>query len=275
MQNCNQDNLELTIADSANPLTWESNIRMIKSWIHDCRDNHFACSPLASISVPARPTRLVYVGGRDADDHPRLVLSRDLPEDTRYAALSYPWGPPSSMRMTTTLQNMNAHFRGLAQDKIPLTFRDTFRTVRMLGLDYVWIDALCICQNHERDWEVEAAKMGDIYRGAQITLVAASACSTNDGFLRERKSKTSVRIPFQSTSHDSVCGEYLVTFSERGYKEDFGRDVEESFWNERGCQHPVSGEPALWAVWSSTGGDEHSDWWSRTSRVKRKPEVNK
>lgn len=207
---------------------------MIKSWIHECRDNHYACSPIASTSTPDRPTRLVYVGGRSPDDVPRLVLSRELTGDTRYAALSYPWGPPSSMRLTTTLQNMNAHVRGIAWEKLPLTFRDVLKTARMLGLDYVWIDALCIVQNHERDWQVEAAKMGDIYRGAQITLAAASARSTNDGFLQRETAKTSVRIPFQSMAHDSISGEYYVSFSERGYKEDFGRDIEESFWNERG-----------------------------------------
>lgn len=212
----------------------QNNLRTMKDWIQDCRNNHYACCPLANSAVPARPTRLVYVGDRRLGYLPRLVWSQYLPEDVRYAALSYCWGPPSNMHLITTTDTLNDRLRGISWDEIPRTFCDAFLVARMLGLDYIWIDALCIIQFDVRDWEIEAAKMGDIYRRAQITLVAASSRSTNDGFLRRMPPRESVRVPYQSSIHKPIGGQYYLTFSERGYTEEFGKDVEESMWNGRG-----------------------------------------
>lgn len=206
----------------------------MKTWIQDCRNNHFACCPLANDAVPARPTRLVYVGNRRLGELPRLVFTHDLPEDVRYAALSYCWGPPSSMRLITTADTLKSRVRGIPWDEVPQTFCDAFLVARMLGLEYIWVDALCIIQQDAQDWQIEAAKMGDIYRRAQITFAAASSMSTNDGFLRRMPPRHSVRIPYQSSVHRSIDGQFYLTFSEQGYTENFGGDVEESIWNERG-----------------------------------------
>lgn len=136
------------------------------------------------------------------------------------------------MRLVTTRQTLTSRLSGIEWEDIPRTFFDAFLAAKMLGLEYVWIDALCIIQDDERDWQVEAAMMGDIYRGAQITFVAASSRSTNDGFLGERiPGRQNISIPY---SDKYRRGNYSVTFSENGYKEKFSEDIETSKWNTRG-----------------------------------------
>jgi hypothetical protein len=101
-----------------------NNLRMMKDWIQDCRYNHFACCPLANTTIPARPTRLVYVGDRRSDNTPRLVINRDLPEEVRYAALSYCWGRESCMRLTTTKETFSSRRKAIPWDESPRTLCD-------------------------------------------------------------------------------------------------------------------------------------------------------
>jgi hypothetical protein len=44
--------------------------------------------------------------------------------------------------------------------ELPQTFRDAVSLVRQLRLRYLRIDALCIIQDDEEDWEKEASCMG-------------------------------------------------------------------------------------------------------------------
>lgn len=57
-------------------------------------------------------------------------------------------------------------------------------TVRALGFRYLWINALCIIQDSKSDWGLEAARMGDYYGSAYMTIAATSAESSIDGYLK-------------------------------------------------------------------------------------------
>ena len=58
---------------------------------------------------------------------------------------------------------------------MPKTFREAVEITRGIGLQYLWIDSLCILQDSADDWNAESTKMGRIYRGASITIFAAAA----------------------------------------------------------------------------------------------------
>lgn len=75
---------------------------------------------------------------------------------------------------------------GLPLNKFPATLRDAIIVVRKLNIRYIWIDALCIMQDSPEDWAQEASRMRDVYRGAVVTIAAASASKTSDGLFRER-----------------------------------------------------------------------------------------
>ncbi|TGJ83876.1 hypothetical protein E0Z10_g4879 [Xylaria hypoxylon] len=55
-----------------------------------------------------------------------------------------------------------------------------------MGIDYLWIDSLCIIQNDEQDWEKESAKMCDYYENAICTISASSSQDGSVPFLRQR-----------------------------------------------------------------------------------------
>lgn len=72
-------------------------------------------------------------------------------------------------------------------EELPQTFRDAIEVTKRLGLDYVWIDALCIIQSEpgcsNNDWTKEAGRMRSVYGGSFLNIAATSAMSVHEGFL--------------------------------------------------------------------------------------------
>ncbi|KAK0704849.1 heterokaryon incompatibility protein-domain-containing protein, partial [Lasiosphaeris hirsuta] len=102
----------------------------------------------------------------------------------RYATLSHCWGPPTSKPpLRTTKFNQIGHSKGIALATLTLNFLDAVLICRKLGLDYIWIDSLCIIQDDSADWEAEAAKMADIYRGSYLNIAAAAAADAHGGII--------------------------------------------------------------------------------------------
>ena len=52
---------------------------------------------------------------------------------------------------------------------------------RKLGVDYIWIDSLCIIQDDEDDWRREFALMEHVYGGSYLNIAASSATSVHGG----------------------------------------------------------------------------------------------
>lgn len=65
------------------------------------------------------------------------------------------------------------------------TIQDGALVTTTLGIPYIWIDALCILQDHNKFTEV-ASRMNEIYGGLIVALVIASSDSVKNGFLKER-----------------------------------------------------------------------------------------
>ncbi|KAK3361640.1 heterokaryon incompatibility protein-domain-containing protein [Lasiosphaeria ovina] len=172
------------VATSHNPV---ANIQLARLWRDECLRNHSACrlasagsSPLASL-----PTRLL-----DVTDPDRLFLVETGPTpptttDTTssappYVALSYAWG--AGERFLTLRENVaTLRAAGIAGSALPRTFRDAAHAARALGYGWLWIDALCIVQDDEADVARELARMGDVYRCAEMTLAAQGAASAHGG----------------------------------------------------------------------------------------------
>lgn len=64
---------------------------------------------------------------------------------------------------------------------MPQTFQDAIALTRSFGMRYLWIDSLCIIQDDQQDWEVEAQTMGDVYRNARLTVAAVAATCADTG----------------------------------------------------------------------------------------------
>lgn len=142
-------------------------------------------------------------------------------EPVQYIALSHCWGElPDEQRskwLTTRENVQNRTQDGFSIDILPATFRDAIRVTRELGKSYLWIDSLCILQDRDGDWESEAGKMQDVFRGAYCTIAATSATDSTQGFLDRPPASTSnswVRVP--SPSDAAV---FVTTFMDK-FEED-------------------------------------------------------
>jgi hypothetical protein len=52
---------------------------------------------------------------------------------------------------------------------LPRTFRDAVEATRELGVEFLWIDSLCILQDSVDDWDIESNRMHDVYRYSYLT----------------------------------------------------------------------------------------------------------
>ncbi|THV50641.1 hypothetical protein BGAL_0142g00220 [Botrytis galanthina] len=142
------------------------------NWLSNCIQKHEACN---SNNHETLPTRLILV----AEESPRLVFTSDYQERLRYATLSHSWGSHEVIKLTT--KNIGQLMKEIPLDILPKTFEDAINITQKLGIDFLWIDSLCIIQNDDDDWQREAALMSSVYGGSVITIAASSARDSTEG----------------------------------------------------------------------------------------------
>ena len=127
------------------------------------------------------PKRVIDLG----HDENSLRLYESCNESEVYAILSYCWGECSGL-LKTTSTTLESFKQEILWQQLPQTIQDAMIIIQRLGLRYVWVDSLCIVQDSYKDWETEAAKMGQYYRNAYITIAASSSASAQCGILKDR-----------------------------------------------------------------------------------------
>ncbi|KAE9364539.1 HET-domain-containing protein [Stipitochalara longipes BDJ] len=131
--------------------------------------------------APILPKRMILLGEKASTA--RLV---DTPSNTRvpYATLSYCWGEDATfMTVKDTLEDFKEN---IPMGDLPQTIKDAFCLTKGLGLDYLWVDAICIVQKEKEEWEEESQKMGHIYSNAKIVLAATRSGNVHDGMFTKR-----------------------------------------------------------------------------------------
>lgn len=155
-------------------------ITLVKKWIRSCAEEHEQCPKTPKSLLP---TRVLDVTGTD-DGHVKLYTVAPEERGT-YLALSYCWGGPQPCR--TLSSNVAAYSTAISVATLPQTIQDAIAITRRLGFPYLWIDSLCILQDDVDDKEKEILHMREIYENATLTISAASAESSADGFLHQRQ----------------------------------------------------------------------------------------
>ncbi len=128
------------------------------------------------------PTRVIAVSSTDATG-PCVFASDGAVAP--YSALSYCWGHNQDCK--TTKATLASYSKTLPLERLPQTILDAISVTRELGIPYLWVDALCIVQDDEGDVAAELSRMAQIYRDAYVTISAAGAEDSRDGFLADRK----------------------------------------------------------------------------------------
>ena len=143
-------------------------------WLSDCTENHKCYSVKTR---PVLPTRIIAIN-MERDGDARIMLGNGRAGD--YLALSYCWGAGPHPHSLTT-QNRQQYVISLPINDLPNTLANVIRTTRRLGLQFLWIGALCIIQVDDRDWQRESAKMAEIYGNAFCTISATGAGNSATG----------------------------------------------------------------------------------------------
>jgi hypothetical protein len=155
----------------------------IRRWIDRCNRKHDGCGTIRRRLHQKNPSRLIRVNGSNTDNITICVPDHDDPVD--YAALSYCWG--GDQQSKTTSENLERRLRGFSLEELPSTMKDAVSITIGLGLQYIWVDAICIVQDDMDEKNREIEVMHQIYSGAYVTIAAARAEKATDGFLQSRQ----------------------------------------------------------------------------------------
>lgn len=181
------------------------------TWVKECTSGHLRC---ANGDISSLPTRILDV--KPAGDVVTLVDGAD--KSGLYVCLSYcvrilslyvefevpeqhpdtlliKWGdhPPYVMTKAT----LSLRQSGMRLSEMPQTFVDAIAITRHLGIRYLWIDSLCICQDDVDDWARESARMCAIYSNAHLTIAAnrSSDCAGGCFHTREPRCQAVIDLP--------------------------------------------------------------------------------
>ncbi|KAJ2995681.1 hypothetical protein NUW58_g1203 [Xylaria curta] len=201
----------------------EVHLEVLKGWITDCDRNH-ECYPKAGTFTP---TRLLDIRYRGSGTIQLLINDQAHTKFGHYATLSHRWGSPQAhTKYCAYRSNIEELKRGIVISSLPRTFQDAVHIARGLGLQYLWIDSLCIIQDDPLDWERESKLMERVFSSAYCTIAASCSFGSGDGFLKPRPARRSVMMkgPQDSDAAYFVCETI----------DNFFQDVEQSELNQRG-----------------------------------------
>lgn len=182
--------------DMCSPVDWSR----VDAWIEACEVGHGLCQRLISNTRQAvrflstltiqyiealtdsagkgdpKPARIIYLGRGPKDTiTARLQDTRDFALMPAYATMSHCWGTDMPTKLT---QNVYELFHEqLPLQSIPTKFVQAMHVTKKLGLQYLWIDVLCIVQDDDSECLNEVAQMHHIYQHAQFNIAAANSSS--------------------------------------------------------------------------------------------------
>jgi hypothetical protein len=177
----------------------QPSLEILKLWLQKCIAGHKNCGGGKSRSLP---TRLLSINRDKEQFKVQLIETRGL--QGRYISLSHCWGYPVSAKLEavkSTLANYESHMHsGILWNALPHTFQDAIVVAHQLGVEYIWIDSLCIVQDSPEDWAFEASQMATIYANSLLTIAASAGLNSNAGLF------SSLPLCFQSKK---ISGEIL------------------------------------------------------------------
>ncbi|EAA26648.1 HET-domain-containing protein [Neurospora crassa] len=167
-------------SNTGSDLSWQ----IASSWMAKCLSSHRKCNQSHSVAPPL-PTRVIDVGSVGEPCPPRLHV---VTENTsgRYATLSHRWASQGMLKLE--VNNFEKFQQEIPWTSLPKTYQDAIEATRRLGIQYIWIDSLCIIQDSAdgKDWIAESAKMTSVYENSHINFAAADAVDSTQGCFFDR-----------------------------------------------------------------------------------------
>lgn len=195
---CGCDNLFAEVIYSHSSTNTRDGLKLAKVWLEECKTHH-SCLERSDATVSMLPTRLLDI----STDQVRLCLSEELDPQTNYAALSHCWGAGKFLTLKT--ENVKQFMDCIPPEALSQTFLDGISITRYLGLQYLWIDSLCIVQDDAKDWAFESALMCQVYGLSTITIAASGASDGSKGCFFERSGTWNCLLRGKSESEPLVA----------------------------------------------------------------------
>ena len=165
--------------------------RQIAVWLQGCQ-NHRACTDGPAFGDKMdnfQPTRLLELTRGDVQPGIKLVHTTDISTGhVSYATLSHCWGSTPISRLLRCL--VKDYSLSVPWESLSLTFQHAVITSLKLEIRYLWIDALCIVQDEEKDWAYEAARMTGVYMNSFLNISADASYDSTEGLFRQRNPET-------------------------------------------------------------------------------------
>jgi hypothetical protein len=190
---------------SWSPLAENVNFAAVRDWLGFCDCNHSnGCRMTSRDDIPF--FRLIHSTSR-------LIV--DAPPGSKFAALSYCWGPPTELPSREKLRKL--------PKSVPLVIEDALEAARRLAIPYLWVDRYCNSQRKDSPIQrVQLQNMHKVYRSAYVTIVAGYGDRPELGLpgmsSRERMSQNSV----DTHGHRLLCVPDVV------------REIQGCPWSTRG-----------------------------------------
>ncbi|KAF2823049.1 HET-domain-containing protein [Ophiobolus disseminans] len=170
----------------------------IMKWWANCKQHHGkTCGPHQEARVGLRELGQLRV----IDVIQKKVVSVSC--DVDYIALSYCWG---TAKVYTAAQSDFVNNELPLHDKhLPRTIEDAITLTELVGERYLWVDSVCIVQDHAGDVRHYVSQMHNIYKAARFTIINASADSADMGLEGLRPNSRTLKF-----SHSTIAGTTMV-----------------------------------------------------------------
>ncbi|EMD86356.1 hypothetical protein COCHEDRAFT_1147066 [Bipolaris maydis C5] len=188
----------------------ETNMKMLGDWMHSLQPIAQSATTTTLNYLPSRLIQLCDKGGL------RIIQTSTIEDhEPKFSALSYVWGTNQTFILLSTTEDMLT--TGFGTEQLPKTIQDAVTVTRRIGIEYIWVDALCIMQDSDKDKAQELPKMRSIYKYATVTVVASVAKSATEGFLHHVEEKYDyfiepVTIPFPANMAQPTCSEMVLSY---------------------------------------------------------------
>ena len=205
----------------------EQSFALARRWMRECGGEGHPNCRRENGGEATLPTRVLDVGHGMYQEV--VLVETGGNTEGRYVTLSHRW--EAALACKTTRANLDVHKRGIGFNALPATFREAVVVCRKLGIRYLWIDALCIVQDWDADWDREAARMAEVYANSVLTISALDSTSSHGGLFRNRTTGAGQSVTFPSP----LPGDGGVTMmGVRVAAPTFGKEMEVSPLTSRG-----------------------------------------
>ncbi|KAH8806085.1 heterokaryon incompatibility protein-domain-containing protein [Xylogone sp. PMI_703] len=168
----------------------EASLKWVQEQISTCLKQHPNCG---AHNTSFLPTRLICISPLESKGYVVLREKEDIPEGSSYIALSHCWGKILP-KCITTRETLLDRKTAIPWDTFPKTFQNAITFTQKLGIEYLWIDSLCIIQGDAEDWMKEAGKMFHVYRNSYVTLAAYQSKDSSGGLFYKLPHEPQVKL---------------------------------------------------------------------------------